>query len=55
MTLRIYLSLSNRKIEHPSVEPQVQDAETIEIETKKEDSEFFDLKTKIQCDGQCCN
>ena len=29
------------------VEPQVQDAETIEIETKKEDDEFFDLEKNI--------
>ena len=29
------------------VEPQVQDAETIEIETQKEDDEFFDLEKNI--------
>ena len=35
-----------KKIEHPYVAPQVQDAETIEKETKKEDDEFFDLDKK---------
>ena len=45
---RTYLSLSNiKKIEHPYVEPQVQYAETIEIETKKEEDEFFDLVQKF--------
>ena len=36
-----------KKIAHPYVEPEVQDAETIEIETKKEDDEFFDLEQKF--------
>ena len=39
--------LERKEIEHPYVELQVQDAETIEIETKKEDNEFFDLKQKF--------
>ena len=39
--------LKHKKIEHPYVERQVQDAETIEIETKKEDDEFFDLEQKF--------
>ena len=39
--------LKHKKIEHPYVEPQVQDAEAIEIETKKEDDEFFDLEQKF--------
>ena len=33
-------------MEHPYVEPQVQAAETIEKETKKEDDEFFGLDQK---------
>ena len=36
----------DKKIEHPYIYSQVQDAETIEIETKKEDDEFFDLEQK---------
>ena len=36
-----------KKIEHPYIEPQVQDAEAIEIETKKEDNELFDLQPKF--------
>ena len=32
----LFKDLEHKKIEHPYVEPQVQDAETIEIETKKE-------------------
>ena len=39
--------LEHEKIEHGYVEPQFQDAETIEIETKKEDHEFFDLEQKF--------
>ena len=39
--------LEHKKIEHHYVEPQFQDAETIEIETKKEDHEFFDLEQKF--------
>ena len=35
-----------KKIEHPYVAPQVQDTETIEKETKKEDDKFFDLDKK---------
>ena len=38
---------NRKKIEHPYVEPQVQVAEIIDIETKKEDDEFFDLEKKI--------
>ena len=33
--------------EHPYVEPHVQDAETMKIETKKEGDEFFDLQQKL--------
>ena len=36
-----------KKIAHPYVEPEVQDTETIETETKKEDDEFFDLEQKF--------
>ena len=43
----LFKPLEHKKIEHPYAEPQVQDAETIEIETKKEDDEFFDLKQKF--------
>ena len=39
-------TLNIKKIEHPYIEPQVQDAETIEKERKKEDDEFFDLDKK---------
>ena len=35
-----------KKIEHPYVEPQVQDAEAIEKGTTEEDNEFFDLDQK---------
>ena len=42
-----FRALEHKKIEHCYVEPQVQDAETIEIETKKEDDEFFDLEQKF--------
>ena len=42
----LFKALEHKKIEHCYVEPQVQDAETIEIETKKEDDEFFDLEQK---------
>ena len=39
-----YLKILNiKKVEHSYVEPQVQDAETIERETKKENDEFLDL------------
>ena len=43
----LFKPLEHKKIEHPHVEAQVQDAETIEIETKKEDNEFFDLEQKF--------
>ena len=43
---RTYTKILNKTIEHPYIEPQVQDAETIEKETKKEDDEFFDLDQK---------
>ena len=36
--------LKHKKIEELYVEPQVQNAETIEKETKKKDKEFCDLK-----------
>ena len=42
----LYKDLEHEKIEHPYIEPQVQDAETTEKETKKEDDEFFDLDQK---------
>ena len=43
----LFKPFEHRKIEHPYIEPQVQDAETKEIETKKEDDEFFDLEQKF--------
>ena len=42
---------NRKKTEHPYVEPQVQVAEIIDIETKKEDDEFFDLEKKISVIG----
>ena len=37
----------NKKVEQPYVEPMVQDAETIEKETKKENNKFLDLYEKF--------
>ena len=37
----------NKKVEQPYVEPMVQDAETIEKETKKENDKFLDLYQKF--------
>ena len=42
----LYKDLQHKKIEHPNFEPQIQDVETIEKETKKENDEFFDLDQK---------
>ena len=36
-----------KKIDQPYDEPQVQDAETTEIEIKKENDEFIDFKQKF--------
>ena len=45
------LTSNIKKIDHPYVEPQVQDTETIEVETKKEE-DFNDLKIKfVQIDN----
>ena len=42
---RTYLkSLEHKKIEHTYIEPQVQDAETTEIETKNKDDEFNEIE-----------
>ena len=41
------LTLNIKKIEHPYVEPQVQDAGLIEVETKKEEKDFNHLKIKF--------
>ena len=38
--------LKHKKIEEPYIEPQVQNAETIEKETKKKDKELCDLALK---------
>ena len=43
----LFKPLAHKKTEHSYVEPQVQDTETIEIETKKEDDDFFDLEQKF--------
>ena len=42
------MDLEHKKIEHPYVELQVQDAETIRIQTKKENKEFEDLFSKYK-------
>ena len=42
----LHKDLENKKIEEPYVEAQVQGAEKIEKETKKEDKEFCDLTLK---------
>ena len=39
----LYKDLEHKKIEESYVESQVQGAETIEKETKKDDKEFYDL------------
>ena len=39
----LFKLLEHKNTEHPYVEPQVQDAETIRIKTKKENNELFDL------------
>ena len=44
----LFKDLEHKKIEHPYVEPQVQDAEAIEIESKKENEEFDDLFLKYK-------
>ena len=38
--------MNKKKLEHPYVEPQFQDAESIEKETKKEGNLDFDLDQK---------
>ena len=43
----LFKSIERKKIEHPSVKLQFQDAKTIEIETEKENDEFFDLQQKF--------
>ena len=43
----LFKPLQHKKTEHPYIESQVQDAETIEIQTKKEEDEFFDLEEKF--------
>ena len=40
-------TLNLKKVEHPYVVPQVQDAKTIERETKKENDELSDLYKKF--------
>ena len=40
----LYKGLEHKKTEHPYVEPQVQDASTIETETKNTNDEFFGLQ-----------
>ena len=43
----LFKDLEHKKVQHPYVEPQVQDAETIERETKNENDEFLDLYKKF--------
>ena len=43
----LFKNIEHKKSEHPSVEPQFQDARAIEIETEKENDEFFDLQQKF--------
>ena len=40
----LFKSLEHKRVEQTYIEPQVQDAETIEIETKNKDEEFSELK-----------
>ena len=40
----LFKDLEHKKTEHPHVEPQVQDAATIETETKNTNDEFFGLQ-----------
>ena len=47
----LFKNLEHKKIEHPYVEPQVQDTETIEKETKKKDDDFTDLEQKNAVDN----
>ena len=42
----LFKYLKHKKMEESHVEPQVQDAKTIEKETEKEDEEFYDLSLK---------
>ena len=39
--------LEYKKIEYPYVEPQVEDAQTIELETQAENDEFSKLKQEL--------
>ena len=43
----LFKDLKHKKVEHPYVELQVQDAEKIEREAKKENDEFLDLYKKF--------
>ena len=43
----LFKGLEHKKAEHPHVELQVQDADKIEKETKKENDEFLDLYKKF--------
>ena len=40
----LFKDLEHKKTEHPYVKPQVEDAATIETETKKANDEFFGLQ-----------
>ena len=39
--------LEHKKIEHPHVEPKLEDAQTIELETQAENDEFLKLKQEF--------
>ena len=40
----LFKNLEHKKTEHPYVEPQVQDAVTVETETKNTNNKFFGLQ-----------
>ena len=43
----LFKELEHKKVEYPYVEPTIQDAETIEKETKKENDKYLDLYKKF--------
>ena len=43
----LFKKIEHKKVEHFYVEPQVQDPKTVELETKKENNEFFELEQKF--------
>ena len=43
----LFKELEHKKVEYPYIEPTIQDAETIEKETKKENDKYLDLYKKF--------